>query len=124
MDYRGKVHLTFIFKADPANVAEGDRLFASHNAWMARTHHREGEKALLTYNVSKGEDPSNPLDPGSTPTGKAVYVLDEIYESPAGIADHWQQAMSGWEDFQNFIAWIQKGEAMAQHSGTVVNSLW
>lgn len=124
MDYRGKVHLTFIFKTDPANVAEGDRLFASHNAWMARTHHRDGEKALLTYNVSKGEDPSNPLDPSSTPTGKTVYVLDEIYESPAGIADHWQQAMSGWEDFQNFIAWIQKGEAMAQHSGTVVNSLW
>ena len=124
MDYRGKVHLTFIFKTDPANVAEGDRLFASHNAWMAKTHHREGDKALLTYNVSKGGDPSNPLDPSSTPTGKAVYVLDEIYESPAGIADHWQQAMSSWEDFQAFVAWIKKGEAMAQHSGTVVNSLW
>jgi hypothetical protein len=124
MDYRGKVHLTFIFKTDPANVAEGDRLFASHNAWMARTHHREGDKALLTYNVSKGADPSNPLDPASTPTGKTVYVLDEIYESPAGIADHWQQAMSNWEDFQAFIAWIQKGEGTAQHSGTVVNSLW
>lgn len=124
MDYRGKVHLTFIFKADPPNVAEGDRLFASHNAWMGRTHHREGEKALLTYNVSKGADPSNPLDPTSTPTGKTVYVLDEIYESPAGIADHWQQAMANWEDFQAFVAWIQKGEAMAQHSGTVVNSLW
>jgi hypothetical protein len=124
MDYRGKVHLTFVFKTDQANVAEGDRLFASHNAWMARTHHRDGDKALLTYNVSKGADPSNPLDPGSTPTGKTVYVLDEIYESPAGIADHWQQAMSNWEDFQAFVAWIQKGEVSAQHSGTVVNSLW
>lgn len=124
MNYRGKVHLTFVFKADQANVAEGDRLFASHNAWMARTHHRDGDKALLTYNVSKGEDPSNPLDPASTPTGKTVYVLDEIYESPAGTADHWQQAMSNWEDFQAFVAWIQKGEVSAQHSGTVVNSLW
>lgn len=124
MDYRGKIHLTFIFKTDPGNVAEGDRLFASHNEWMARTHHRDGDKALLTYNVSKGEDPSNPLDPSSAPTGKTVYVLDEIYESPAGIADHWQQAMSNWEDFQNFVAWIQKGEVSAQHSGTVVNSLW
>ena len=124
MAYKGKTHLTFIFKADPANVAEGDRLFASHNEWMAKTHHREGEKALLTYNVSKGSDPSNALDPSSAPTGKTVYVLDEIYQGPAGIADHWQQAMSNWGDFQAFVAWAKKGEISAQHSGNVVNSLW
>ena len=124
MAYKGKTHLTFIFKASPADVAEGDRLFASHNAWMAKTHHREGLKALLTYNVSKGGDPSNTFDPSSAPSGKTVYVLDEIYESPAGVADHWQQAMSNWEDFQGFMAWAQKCEVMAQHSGSVVNSLW
>ena len=124
MAYKGKKHLTFIFRANPADVAEGDRLFASHNEWMAKTHHREGEKALLTYNVSKGGDPSNTFDPSSAPSGKTVYVLDEIYESPAGIADHWQQAMSSWRDFQAFMAWAQKGEVLAQHSGNVVNSLW
>ncbi len=124
MDYRGKIHLNLVFKADQADVAEGDRLFASHNIWIAKTHHRDGDKALLTYNVSKGDDPSNSLDPGSAPTGKTVYVLDEIYESPAGIADHWQRAMSDWEDFKAFVAWAQKCEISAQHSGTVVNSLW
>ena len=124
MAYKGKTHLTFVFKADPADVAEGDHLFASHNEWIARTHHRDGERALLTYNVSKGSDPSNTFDPASAPTGKTVYVLDEIYESPAGIADHWQQAMSNWGDFQAFIAWAQRCEVSAQHSGTVVNSLW
>jgi hypothetical protein len=124
MDYTGKVHLVFIFKAEQADVAEGDRLFASHKEWMAKTHHRDGEKALLTYNVSKGGDPSDPFDPASTPTGKTVYVLDEIYDSQAGIADHWQQAMSNWDDFKAFLAWIRKGGASAQHSGTVVNSLW
>ncbi len=60
MAYKGKTHLTFIFKASQADVAEGDRLFASHNRWMAKTHHREGPKALLTYNVSKGADPATP----------------------------------------------------------------
>ena len=124
MDYRGKIHLNFVFKADQADVAEGDRLFASHNMWIATTHHRDGDKALLTYNVSKGNDLFNSLDPNSSPTGKTVYVLDEIYESPAGIADHWQQAMSSWEDFNAFMAWAQKCEISAQHSGTVVNSLW
>ena len=122
MNYKGKVHLTFVFKT--GDVTEADRLFASHNAWMAKTHHRDGDKALLSYNVSKGKDLSNPLDPGSAPTGKTVYVLDEIYESPAGIADHWQQAMSSWDDFKAFVAWAQKCEVSAQHSGTVVNSLW
>ena len=124
MAYIGKTHLTFIFKADAANVAEGDRLFKSHNEWMQKTHHRDGEKALLTYNVSKGADLTEALNPGSAPSGKTVYVLDEIYESPAGIADHWQQAMTGWSDFQAFVAWAQKCEPTAQHSGTVVNSLW
>ena len=31
MAYKGKTHLLFIFRANPADVAEGDRLFASHN---------------------------------------------------------------------------------------------
>lgn len=124
MSYQGKTHLTFIFKAAATEVAEGDRLFASHNEWMAKTHHRDGEKALLTYNVSKGDDLSDTFDPASAPSGKTVYVLDEIYESPAGIADHWQQAMSSWEDFEAFMAWAQRCEASAQHSGSVVNSLW
>jgi hypothetical protein len=47
-----------------------------------------------------------------------------VNESPAGIADHWQQAMSGWGDFQAFMAWAQRCETLAQHSGNVVNSLW
>ena len=124
MDYRGKIHLNFVYKADQADVAEGDRLFASHNIWIARTHHRDGDKALLTYNVSKGDDLSNSLDPNSSPSGKTVYVLDQIYESRAGIADHSQQAMFSWEDFNAFMAWAQKCEISAQHSGTVINSLW
>jgi len=122
MNYKSKLHLTFVFKTGDAT--EADRLFASHNTWMAKTHHRDGDKALLAYNVSKGDDLSNPLDPGSAPTGKTVYVLDEIYESPAGIADHWQQAMSSWDDFKAFVAWAQKCDVSAQHSGIIVNSLW
>jgi len=31
MAYVGKTHLTFILRAAPADVAEGDRLFKSHN---------------------------------------------------------------------------------------------
>jgi hypothetical protein len=34
---------------------------------MEATHHRSGEKALLSYNVSKVRELSNPMDSNSAP---------------------------------------------------------
>ena len=95
MASEGKSQLLITFVATPDKVGEMDRLVSSHAKWMAQTHHREGSKALLSYNFSKGPELANPLDPGSEPTGNTRYVLNEIYESPDGIADHWQQAQAG-----------------------------
>ncbi len=53
MTYHDKTQLTAIIIAPPDQAAEGDRLFKSHGAWMESTHYRSGEKALLSYNVSK-----------------------------------------------------------------------
>src|SRR6476619_4237157 len=69
MDYRGRTHLIYVIVAPPDQVAEGDRIFANHAPWMKATHHRDGNKALLTYNVSKGPELSNPLDQNSAQTG-------------------------------------------------------
>ena len=49
---------------------------------MEKTHHRDGKQALLRYNVVKGPDLSNPLDPSSKPTGNTCFVLSEVYETP------------------------------------------
>jgi hypothetical protein len=39
----------------PADLeAEADRIFASHAQWMQRTHHRDGDKALLQDTLTKG----------------------------------------------------------------------
>jgi hypothetical protein len=43
--------VTSICPAEQA--AGGDRLYRSHIDWMKGTHHREGPKALLSYDVSK-----------------------------------------------------------------------
>ncbi|HYX78641.1 MAG TPA: hypothetical protein VE727_04700, partial [Solirubrobacterales bacterium] len=85
MSHMGKSHLVVMFTVGPDDVAEGDRIFASHGEWM-KGHPREGDEALLDYTISKGPELSNPMDPTSEPTGKTVFVLDEYYESPAGIA--------------------------------------
>ena len=49
------------------------------------------------------------MDPNSEPTGKTIFVLDEYYESPAGIARHWQDAMDNWPDLSAAMAWSAKG---------------
>ena len=87
MSHKGKTQLTIVFTAPPDLVAEGDRIFASHAKWMRNTHSREGAKALLHYNVVKGPELSNPMDPSSKPTGNTSFVLTEVYETPAGVAD-------------------------------------
>jgi len=124
MSHKGKVQLTIVFTAPPELVEEGDRIFASHAPWMGSTHHREGDKALLRYNLVKGPELSNPLDPSSEPTGNTCYVLMEVYESAAGVADHWRMGAETWKDFPALGAWASKVEVTAVHGAPVVYSLW
>jgi hypothetical protein len=122
--HKGKTQLLITFVVAPDKVAELDRLVASHGAWMAEGHHRDGPKALLSYNFSKGPDLENPLDPTSAPTGNTRYVLNEIYESPAGIEDHWQQAQESWSDFSALVAVIGASNPQTMHGGVISQSLW
>jgi hypothetical protein len=123
MSHQGKTQLTIVFTAPSDLVAEGDRLFASHAKWMRNTHSREGEKALLYYNLAKGPELSNPMDPSSKPTGNTSFVLTEVYESPAGVAEHWKQTAT-WEDFAAVGAWMSKVKVTTVHGAPVVQSLW
>jgi hypothetical protein len=123
MSHFGKSHLVIMFTVGPNDVAEGDRIFASHGEWM-KGHPRDGDVALLEYTISKGPELSNPLDPGSQPTGNTIFVLDEFYESPAGIARHWQDAMANWPDLSAIMAWGAKGTVVTLHNGSAVQALW
>ena len=105
-------------------VAEGDRIFESHAAWMAQSHHREGDKALLAYNIVKGPELSNPLDPSSEPTGKTSFVLTEVYQSQAGVEDHWKQGTAGWGDFGALAEWAPGCEVTTLQGSPIIHSLW
>jgi hypothetical protein len=124
MANKGKIQLLITFVATPDKVAEVDRLVASHGSWMAEGHHRQGPKALLSYNLSKGPELKNPLDPTSAPTGNTRYVLNEIYESPAGIEDHWQQSQKSWRDFPAMAAILASCNSQTLHGGVIAQSLW
>ena len=124
MAYQGRTQLTYVIVATPELAKEGERIFASHAPWMKSTHHREGDKALLTYNVSKGPELSNPFDMNSAPTGNTVFVLSEIYQTNAGVADHFQQAAAGWQDFPALVKWLEKCKVSGIPAAPIINSLW
>ena len=122
MSQAGNSHLVIMFTVGPDEVAEGDRIFASHGEWM-KGHTREGDEALLEYSISKGPELSNPMDPSSEPTGKTIFVIDEYYASPAGIARHWQDAADNWPDMAAAVAWSAKGTVATLHNGKAVQAL-
>jgi hypothetical protein len=124
MAHKGKIQLLITFVVTPDKVTEVDRLVASHGAWMAEGHHRQGPKALLSYNFSKGSELKNPIDPTSAPSGNTRYVLNEIYESPEGIADHWQQSQKSWRDFAAMVAILSAANTQVMHGGVISQSLW
>jgi hypothetical protein len=124
MAHHGKTQLTFVIVSPPELAADGERLFKSHAPWMEATHHRDGTKALLSYSVSKGPELSNPMDPSSAPTGNVCFVLTEVYETPAGVADHFEKAQSGWQDFPEVVAWMGRCSVTGIPAAPIINSLW
>ena len=124
MTYHDKTQLTIIIIAPPDQAAEGNRLFKSHAAWMESKNYRSGEKALLSYNVSKGPQLTNPGDLNSAPTGNTCFVLSEIYETNAGVVDHIKQAHENWGDHDAFVEWMEKCQTTAVTAASIFNSLW
>ncbi|MDH3223794.1 MAG: hypothetical protein OEO23_08760, partial [Gemmatimonadota bacterium] len=122
--HRGKIQLAFVIVAPAHLEEEGDRLFRSHAPWMEATHHREGEKALLSYSVAKAPELSNPMDPSSEPTGKVCFILSEVYETAAGIADHFKRAESSWADFPAVGAWMAQCSVTGVPAAPIISSLW
>ena len=124
MAHKGKIQLLFTITASADQVAEGDRLFRSHGPWIESTHHRTGDKALISYDVSKAAELKNPLDPNSGTTGNTCFILNEIYESEAGVADHFAQAQASWKDVPAFVEWMGKCKTTVVPSAKIFNSCW
>ena len=124
MANKGKTQLLITWVASPDKVSEMDRLVESHGSFMAKTHDRDGSNALLSYDLSKGPELENPLDPSSKSTGSTRYVLSEVYESPAGIENHWRQSQESWSDFAAMVEMLAGCNTQTLHGGSIAESLW
>jgi hypothetical protein len=123
MSDNGKTNIVVMWTVGPEHVAQGDRIFESHVQFMT-DHPRDGDTALLSYKISKGPELANPVDPNSEPTGNTIFVLSEIYETAAGVPEHWRLASQDWQDLPAFMDWSAKTTVSTLHDGTVVQALW
>jgi len=86
-------------------------------------HHQRRRRAFAAICSARAAPAS--VDPDSAPTGDTIFVLDEFYESPAGVVEHWRLARETWEDLPAFMDWTGKAKKVVTlHSGTVVQGLW
>ena len=80
---------------------------------MVSTHFREGEKALLQYNVSKRSDDD----------GNIIFALTEVYETEAGIKRH-HELGAKWEAVDDWVSWLGRCTVTAVEGGHITHSLW
>jgi hypothetical protein len=64
------------------------------------------------------------MDPNSVPTGNTCFILSEIYETDAGVADHLQMSESSWQDFPALVKWMGKCTVTGLPAAQIINSLW
>ena len=121
-DTIGKTRLTFTFTVPAKSVALADKVFACHAGWMDKTHHHTGPMALLSYDVSKMAELTDPTNLQSKPTGKSIYVLNEVYESDAGVVDHFERTPT-WDCYDQFVALVKASKTTRVSTGKIFNSL-
>ena len=64
------------------------------------------------------------MDSNSAPTGNTLFILNEIYETNAGVTDHFQMSQSSWQDFPALLKWLEKCKVTGLPAAPIVNSLW
>ena len=116
VDYAGCAQWSYLLVCPAEFEAEGDRLTAAHTQWMASTHDREGDRALLFRLVTKGPHPSR--------KDAVVFALTEVYRSRAGLDDHLRQVQEDWVEFPAWQAFVDKCEGPWGVNGEIQHSLW
>jgi len=65
------------------------------------------------------------IDDSPVVSGNTIFVVAECYETPAGIARHWQDTTENWPEMSSAAqAWFAKATIVTLHNGSVVQALW
>ena len=124
MSNKDKIMIAMQVIAGAEEVEEAKALFASHAEFMKATHHREGELKLISYDVSHTPEFLDPLSPNPTPSGNTIFLMVEVYETMAGVEDHWRLGMQQWADIGQMMNFMEKCKVTIFHGANIVHSLW
>lgn len=113
MNNKGKIQLLYTIIAPAELETQGDHLFKLHAEWVEKTHYREGDKALLQYNVAKSTGDA----------GTVIFSLMEVYETVAGSEDHSKQFHEAHFS-ADFYEWTGKCQVIVGWNQVIVHSLW
>ena len=119
--YQNKKQLQYIWIFRPELTDIAKRIAEDHTKWMNKTHSKDGDKALLMLNWSIGYEFKN-----GNKTGNMSLILTEIYETQAGIDDHFKQAQNNGATFRDdFSDFERKCENLVKiNSADIINSMW
>ena len=119
--FKNKKQLQYLwfFKPELKDIAK--RVAEDHVKWMNETHTKEGDKALLMLNWSIGPEFKDGKE-----TGNLSLILTEIYETQAGINDHFEQAQNNSSYFRDdFGDFESKCESYVKiNSSDIIQSMW
>lgn len=120
----GHPSINIAYKVPADKEAEFDALLKDHEANLMRKSHTfdampadDATKPRLSqFYMSKMKEQVDPLDASKGETGDFLYVMNESYIVPAGIAGHMAVATSTWPKMDEFMAftsgsacWMQVG---------------
>jgi hypothetical protein len=69
--------------------------------------------------ASPAASPRKSAGPNSDPTGDTIFVLVDVYESPAAVDEYWRQAIE-----TRLHGVERQGNVSTLHGGRVVQGLW
>ena len=109
----------------PEKVQEMDTFFEEHEKFMRNTHtfapaaDDATQPRLTQFTISKIKQQEDPLDPEKGFTGNVVYIMNEAYVAPSGIAGH--MALGGSEE-HGFAENFAKMMAMNEQNATFLQA--
>jgi hypothetical protein len=123
------IHLVWKVPAGEEEKAV-DAYWKKHEEWMRKSHSvgvDGAEPRLLSFNISKGEELTDPLNPESEKTGSILYIMSEIYAAPAGIKKHMDLADAEGKAETDLLPQLMTynakyGQFMEAGTGTVFTS--
>ena len=119
--FQNKKQLQYLWIFKPELIEIANRIAEDHTKWMNETHTKEGDKALLMLNWSIG-----PEFKDGNKTGNMSLILTEVYESQAGIDNHFDQAQKNAATFRDDLSDFENNceNLVKINSSDIIHSMW